>query len=320
MDEKLTLAIDRDLSAFPTPIIRTTDIKSSANFISSFSNASIGAFQTAGINEVMSSTGSNGGFYASGAGSLLYAPNNTATGLVTQLPAIVIGRQTAIYDMEIYKENPGNTRFSLATAGSTASFLLKTVSTVSDSGLSKIVSVGNNYLNIFNANTDRYLRVFAGGNVGISIRANVGFDGYTGLNTTTPAYLLHLAADSAAKPNGGSWTNSSDSRLKEDIQMADIKQCYSNIKKIPLRRYKWRSSQFDMHRLGFIAQELKEYFPKDVLTSDEYLAINNDQILMSNIGTVKELMRRIEVIEKRIAALKPEELIALKNKIGNINV
>ena len=37
---------------------------------------------------------------------------------------------------------------------------------------------------------------------------------YIGSSGTAASYLIHLSADSAGKPGGGSWTNSSDARLK----------------------------------------------------------------------------------------------------------
>ena len=42
--------------------------------------------------------------------------------------------------------------------------------------------------------------------------------GNVGIGLTGPNWLLELAADSAGKPNGGSWANTSDARVKKNIQ------------------------------------------------------------------------------------------------------
>jgi hypothetical protein len=112
------------------------------------------------------------------------------------------------------------------------------------------------------ASVDRYAE---------NIRMYITSGGNVGIGTTSPNYQLELSADSAAKPNGGFWSSTSDERLKEDIQAANLTICYENIKKLPLRRYKWRSNAYDdaqinsdRRRLGFIAQEYQKVFPKDV--------------------------------------------------------
>jgi hypothetical protein len=157
--------------------------------------------------------------------------------------------------------------------------------------------------------------------------------GNVGLNVDTPTYLLHLNTDSAAKPTSSTWTISSDERLKTDIQDADLDICYENVKKLPLRRYKWRPEAYDKEqinddwrRVGFIAQEYAKVFPKDVKaglfqkthkeeikvideeTKEEKtdyktivdfelkdcLSINTDQILTTLVGAVKKIQEVID--------------------------
>src|SRR5262245_53438387 len=57
--------------------------------------------------------------------------------------------------------------------------------------------------------------VFNGGN-----RLTVESGGQVGIGTTDPAFLLHVNG-SAGKPGGGSWSNSSDIRLKKNIRDLD---------------------------------------------------------------------------------------------------
>ncbi len=100
-------------------------------------------------------------------------------------------------------------------------------------------------------------------------RIRITIDGDVGIGTTSPDYQLELSTDSAGKPGvGGLWTVVSDSRLKEDIQPADLDRCYEIIKNLPLKRFTWREDCFteeqikDRSGLGWIADDVKPIFPK----------------------------------------------------------
>jgi hypothetical protein len=43
----------------------------------------------------------------------------------------------------------------------------------------------------------------------------------------------------AAKPSTSTWATTSDSRVKLNIQDADLDVCYNTIKNLPLRRFTW---------------------------------------------------------------------------------
>lgn len=83
-------------------------------------------------------------------------------------------------------------------------------------------------------------------------------------------YQLQLEQDSAGKPGiSGFWSNSSDERIKENIEFADLDVCYEAIKNIPLKRFNFKDGIYtdeqikgDKHGLGFIAQDVQQYFPK----------------------------------------------------------
>jgi hypothetical protein len=91
-----------------------------------------------------------------------------------------------------------------------------------------------------------------------------------GVGVTSPAYKLELSTDSAGKPSSALWTITSDERIKEDIELADLDLCYEAIKTIPLKRYKWRDDVYseeqvtDRRKLGWIAQDVETVFPKAV--------------------------------------------------------
>jgi hypothetical protein len=96
------------------------------------------------------------------------------------------------------------------------------------------------------------------------------YRGYVGIGTTNPAYRLELSTDSAAKPTTSTWTISSDIRLKENIETADLDRCYDIVNQLPLKRYRWKDDIYgsnqikDRSKLGWIAQDVESIFPKAV--------------------------------------------------------
>lgn len=152
--------------------------------------------------------------------------------------------------------------------------------------------------------------------------------------TTIPSYQLHLASDSAAKPGTSAWTVSSDERLKENIVTADTSRCHDIIKHLPLRYFKWRDIPMidatvipDRHKLGWIAQEVEQYFPNAVHTISKQGNLKNvkyldsDQIYAVIYGAMQKEMeimeqrqKRREQVEHRIQALQ-ERYQQLEQKI-----
>lgn len=157
-------------------------------------------------------------------------------------------------------------------------------------------------------------------------------NGRTGLGTFAPGFQLALSTDSAGKPTTNTWTISSDERIKKNIEDANLEICYSNLKNIRLRRFEWDSEYYDntitqdRHTIGFIAQEVKERFPKAVSIEpikefsvksvdvsgnetiktkklDDFHSLNSDQIYNSHIGATKLLMKKVEELEAANAAL-----------------
>jgi hypothetical protein len=82
-----------------------------------------------------------------------------------------------------------------------------------------------------------------------------------------------IVGSNAYKAGGGSWSATSDSRLKENIITASIDTCYDGVKNLSLKYYKWKEettqySQYDQHQLGWIAQDVEAVFPHAVQESD----------------------------------------------------
>ena len=141
--------------------------------------------------------------------------------------------------------------------------------------------------------------------------------GYLGLGTATPAYQLDLSLDSARKLTTTTWLTGSDSRIKTDVESANLQTCYDVVKSVDLKYFKWNFPEGivpdDRHSLGFIAQEVKSVFPNAVSASNSYgyedfLSLNVDQIDKALFGAVKYLSAKVEALEQSLAtASVPED-------------
>jgi len=108
----------------------------------------------------------------------------------------------------------------------------------------------------------------------------------------------------------------SDPALKEGIECADLSRCYETLKSLPLRRYKYIDSYLstfqvaDAHRLGFLATELEEVFPKSVTYTEipalhsTFRVIDTQQIEMAHIGATQHLIQRVEGLASTLGGLK----------------
>ncbi len=101
------------------------------------------------------------------------------------------------------------------------------------------------------------LKVHANGNIGIG-------------GNITPSFQLQVAGTgTAGKPGGGSWSNSSDRRLKKNIH--DLDGSLKQLLKLRGVTYEYKDpdSINELHgtRIGMIAQEVEEVFPDWVETS-----------------------------------------------------
>lgn len=123
---------------------------------------------------------------------------------------------------------------------------------------------------------------------------------------------LALTDDSAYKLSTTTWSVSSDQRLKENIQTADLDRCYDIIQNLPLKHYTWKD-QVAMHikdksKLGWIAQEVEAVFPKAVSKSEMFglldcRSLDSDQIYAVMYGAIQKLQQKMQEVENRLAAL-----------------
>ena len=122
-----------------------------------------------------------------------------------------------------------------------------------------------------------------------------------------------------------------DIRLKEDIQIADIELCYSNIKKLKLKYWKWRddidktyseTNIPDRHRLGWIAQDVLQIMPKSVTVTNSYgiedcLGLDSDQIYATLYGAVEKIIIDKELLEEKVTK-QQDQINWLINEINEL--
>jgi len=150
----------------------------------------------------------------------------------------------------------------------------------------------------------------AEGGYGANIALSANRYGQIGIGTTNPAYQLELSTDSAAKPTTSTWTISSDIRLKENIETADLDRCYDIVNQLPLKRYRWKDDIYgsnqikDRSKLGWIAQDVESIFPKAVgitpfkynrynTTTKPVLDLDGSNIYDENGNIVYEIIKEI---------------------------
>ncbi len=148
-----------------------------------------------------------------------------------------------------------------------------------------------------------------------SIRGNLAVDsnvlfvnsisGNVGILTSTPRGNLEVVGN-AAKTGGGNWSTSSDARVKEYIQDANIDRSYEIVKNLDLKYYQYDENtipyQYDKHTLGWLAQDVETYFPKSILEAnmygyEDFKLLDYDLLLKSMYGALEKVIDDIEKLE-----------------------
>jgi len=151
-----------------------------------------------------------------------------------------------------------------------------------------------------------------------SLNTSVYHMGNVGIGTTNPGYQLDVRGNIYSSTGGytGStlttWTVLSDRRIKENIVKASYEKCLDNVKNIELYNFNFKDNCVntnDKHQLGFIAQEVREVYPKaiNVITNEkieELLTLNTTQIKYTLYGSVKCLIQKLENIKIKMEQIK----------------
>ena len=115
-----------------------------------------------------------------------------------------------------------------------------------------------------------------------------------GLLDNTSSFQLDVSTDNARKLTTSTWTTGSDESLKTNIVLADLDRCVDIVSKLDLKYFKWEIPSCDKHSLGWIAQEVEQFFPKSVMTAEahgiaDFKNLNSDQIIKVMWGALKKL-------------------------------
>jgi hypothetical protein len=119
--------------------------------------------------------------------------------------------------------------------------------------------------------------------------------------------------------NGTTWDVTSDHRIKENIKKANLNICYDNVKNINLYRFNYKDAfgngkHRDRTQLGFVAQQVNQYYPKSITRGKRKLDDNREvpdlasidvsQVNFTLFGAVKQLIRVVEKQSNRIKKLE----------------
>jgi hypothetical protein len=133
--------------------------------------------------------------------------------------------------------------------------------------------------------------------------------GAVGIGMTNPAYVLQLAADSAAKPGTSTWTVASDGRLKRNVK--DLAGGLEIIERLhPVEgEYNGMDGTPEGHRVvSFLAEEIREILPGCVSShrgklretdagETDILDFNIHEVLMHVVLAVQQLARQVAQLE-----------------------
>lgn len=115
------------------------------------------------------------------------------------------------------------------------------------------------------------------------------FNGSVGLGLTPTTQQLDLSTDGARKLLSSTWTTGSDERIKMGIQTANLVRCAEIVDALDLKYFEWKVGVDDKHSLGWIAQDVQNFFPKSVEPdSNGFLMLNSDQLIKVLYGALKQ--------------------------------
>ena len=146
---------------------------------------------------------------------------------------------------------------------------------------------------------------------------NAEFKVISSTSSVDTDYIKITTAGAITNPTGtASWNTGSDRRIKENIERASYDKCFDNINRLELNRFNYISGfntvSRDRAQLGFIAQEVKDIFPKSISTQEYYsdtlnipdlLSIDISQINYSLYGAVKKLIEINKEDKAKLALL-----------------
>ena len=130
-------------------------------------------------------------------------------------------------------------------------------------------------------------------------------------------YQLELQQNSAGKPSSGSWTISSDARLKENIELANLDICFDIVKNLPLKKFKWKDEVYtkeqvpDRNMIGFIADDVELFFKKAVTKRaihglEDCRDLDENLIFKAHYGATQQLIKLVENLSQKVEKLEAD--------------
>ena len=159
----------------------------------------------------------------------------------------------------------------------------------------------------------------------------------TGINNRTPQVSLDISGELTVSYNAsiggnmaiggntavagdlsvyGSFYNPSDQRIKMNISYADTSAFPKLLQELKLYTYQRTDIQQDPQQstIGFIAQEVERVLPEAVHRQEhagivDCAVLDKDQLYMLHYGASQELARRVDGLERAVAALQQENAL-----------
>ncbi|MBX3543237.1 tail fiber domain-containing protein [Chelatococcus sp.] len=132
-------------------------------------------------------------------------------------------------------------------------------------------------------------------NAYLSIAYSTGAGGVGFLNVPSKSWTFSNSTGNASCPSGGSWVDSSDERLKTDIET--IGDALAKLRQMRGVTFKWIAD--GRSATGVIAQELRTVMPEAVFEAgpEDRLGVAYNMLTGVLIEAVKELAERVEALE-----------------------
>ncbi|MCG3125346.1 MAG: hypothetical protein CHACPFDD_00164 [Phycisphaerae bacterium] len=155
---------------------------------------------------------------------------------------------------------------------------------------------------------------------GTSEALSIASSGNVGIGTSSPAALLHVNG-AAAKPGGGSWTDSSDERLKQKIR--PLSAALSRLLALRGVTFEWKQPEKHGDRcgeqIGMLAQEVERVFPDWVgVDPDGYKTLTFRGFEALAVEALREMNDENERLRRKHAELE-DRLARLEQELRRIS-